>query len=173
MIFVIQARSLLLGAGPSSCYSPTMIPLLALAGLGALVFVSSNRNQGSNPNPRASVGRLSLARVGLATDVPAPTFTHPEGEPETQPTRASCTECVDKHLGAAWINMTEHRDGYPHRLRAIGHLHEAEDESQHWPALHVAVREARKRYQQEGVVPDFGALAALVDAVRAGKVESV
>lgn len=150
-----------------------MLPLLALAGLGVLLAASSS----SKSAPRASVGRVSLARVGLAgpafSDVPAPTFGRPEGEPETQPTRASCTECVDKHLGAAWINMTEHRDGYPHRLRAIGHLHEAEDESQHWPALHVAVREARKRYQQEGIVPDFGALAALVDAVRAGKVESV
>lgn len=51
--------------------------------------------------------------------------------------------------------MAEHRDGYPHRIRAIGHLHEAEDESQAWPLLHVAIREARKAYQQEGIVPDF------------------
>lgn len=45
-------------------------------------------------------------------------------------TRPSCLECVEKHLGAAWVLLAEYRDGYPHRLRAIGHLHEAEDESQ-------------------------------------------
>jgi hypothetical protein len=31
----------------------------------------------------------------------------------------------------AWLNS--------HRLRAIGHLHEAEDESQQWPDLHTAM----------------------------------
>jgi len=76
-------------------------------------------------------------------------------EVPTRPTRSSCLECVEKHLGAAWVLMAEHRDGYPHRIRAIGHLHEAEDESQAWPLLHVAIREARKGYQQEGLVPDF------------------
>jgi len=74
-------------------------------------------------------------------------------------TRPSCLECVEKHLGAAWVLIAEHRDGYPHRLRAIGHLHEAEDESQAWPELHNAIREARKAYQQAGTMPDFEALA--------------
>lgn len=77
------------------------------------------------------------------------------------PTRKSCFECVDKHLGAAIVLITETRDGYPHRLRAIGHLHEAEDESQAWPELHDAIREARKRFQQAGEVPNFAALEAL------------
>lgn len=80
-------------------------------------------------------------------------------------TRPSCLECVEKHLGAAWVLIAEHRDGYPHRLRAIGHLHEAEDESQAWPELHNAIREARKAYQQNGTMPDFAALAAHI-AVR-------
>ena len=60
-------------------------------------------------------------------------------------TRPSCLECVEKHLGAAWVLLAETRDGYPHRLRAIGHLHEAEDESQQWPELHNAsARPARR-----------------------------
>lgn len=77
------------------------------------------------------------------------------------PTRESCLECVDKHLGAAMVLMTETRDGYPHRLRAIGHLHEAEDESQVWPELHDAIRSARKLFQQTGRAPDFDFLEAL------------
>lgn len=63
------------------------------------------------------------------------------------------------HLGAAWVLIAEHRDGYPHRLRVIGHLHEAEDESQAWPKLHNALGAARKAYQQAGAMPDFAALA--------------
>jgi len=82
-------------------------------------------------------------------------------------TRESCIECVDKHLGAALVLLTETRDGYGHRLRAIGHLHEAEDESQAWPELHNAIREARKRFQQFGTVPDFVQLDALSRKVRA------
>lgn len=81
-------------------------------------------------------------------------------------TRDSCLECVDKHLGAALVLITETRDGYPHRLRAIGHLHEAEDESQAWPALHDAIREARKRFQQAGEVPNFTAIEALSAQIR-------
>jgi hypothetical protein len=82
-------------------------------------------------------------------------------------TRPSCLECVEKHLGAAWVLIAEHRDGYPHRLRAVGHLHEAEDESQAWPELHDAIRAARKAYQQSGVMPEYGALADTLAAVRA------
>jgi hypothetical protein len=32
-------------------------------------------------------------------------------------------------------------DADAHRLRAIGHLYEAEDESQEFPDLHAAIRE--------------------------------
>jgi hypothetical protein len=81
-------------------------------------------------------------------------------------TRPSCLECVEKHLGAAWVLIAEHRDGYPHRLRSIGHLHEAEDESQVWPELHNAIRGARKAYQQTGAMPDFAALAQGIAALR-------
>lgn len=82
-------------------------------------------------------------------------------------TRDSCLECTEKHLGAALILITEVRDGYAeHRLRAIGHLHEAEDESQAWPELHNAIREARKAYQSQNSTPDFKALAELAKSVR-------
>jgi len=82
--------------------------------------------------------------------------------PMMPPARPSCLECVEKHLGAAWVLLAEYRDGYPHRLRAVGHLHEAEDESQEWPELHDAIREARRAYQAQGAMPDWGALAETV-----------
>ena len=53
------------------------------------------------------------------------------------------------------------------RLRAIGHLHEAEDESQAWPELHNTIRAARKAYQQTGTMPEFAALAAQIAHLRA------
>ena len=81
-------------------------------------------------------------------------------------TRASCLECVSKHLGAAYVLLTETREGYAHRLRAIGHLHEAEDESQQMPDLHAAIRAARKSYQTDGTIPNWEALAQAAEAVR-------
>ena len=50
--------------------------------------------------------------------------------------------------------------------RGVGHLFEAEDESQEWPDLHAAVRQARKAYQADGTMPDWAALEALVGQVR-------
>ena len=79
-----------------------------------------------------------------------------------QVTRPSCLECVEKHVGAAWVLITEHQNGYPHRLLAIGHLHEAEEESQAWPELSAAIREARKAYQRTGEMPDFERLSGIV-----------
>jgi hypothetical protein len=81
-------------------------------------------------------------------------------------TRASCLECVEKHLGAAYVLLTETRDGYAHRLRAIGHLHEAEDESQEWPELHAAIRAARKAYQTDDRPPDWQGLAERLGTLR-------
>ena len=77
-------------------------------------------------------------------------------------TRASCLECIEKHLGAAYVLLTETRDGYAHRLRAIGHLHEAEDESQEFRDLHSAIRAARKEYQTDGSMPDWQSLEVLI-----------
>lgn len=106
---------------------------------------------------------ISLALRGLPPGVGrGPQLGRPNFSAPPQLTRASCLECVDKHLGAALILITETRDGYgEHRLRAIGHLHEAEDESQAFPMLHDAIRVARKDYQQNGIVPAFDALNTL------------
>jgi len=82
------------------------------------------------------------------------------------PVRPSCLECVEKHLGAAYVLLAETADGYAHRLRAIGHFHEAEDESQEWPTLHQAIRSARKAYQTDGRMPDWESLGGLVQEVR-------
>jgi len=82
------------------------------------------------------------------------------------PTRPSCIECCEKHLGAAYVLLTEAREGYACRLRAIGHLFEAEDESQEWPDLHAAIHEARRAYQASGAMPDWAAIEALVGQVR-------
>lgn len=64
-------------------------------------------------------------------------------------TRKSCIECVVKHLGAASVLIKEYRDGYPHKMFAIGHLHEAEEESQAWPGLCKLIREERIQYFQD------------------------
>lgn len=87
---------------------------------------------------------------------------------EPRPTRESCSECVEKHLGAAYVLLAEARDGYgfAYRLRAIGHLHEAADESQAWQELHAAIREARKAYQSHGIMPDWAMLEKLLGEVR-------
>ncbi len=89
------------------------------------------------------------------------------GRSASSAVRPSCIECVEKHAGAAYVLLAETRDGYAHRLRAVGHLHEAEDESQEWPALHAFIREARKSYQAAEVMPDWARLQELITAVRA------
>ena len=93
------------------------------------------------------------------------------------PTRPSCIHCAEKHVGAAMVLLAElndlpddeasRRQGFSRRLRAIGHLFEAEDESQEWPELHAAIREARKAYQADGTMPDFEDLGTLANGVRA------
>ncbi len=87
------------------------------------------------------------------------------------PARPSCMECVEKHLGAAYVllaelnDMPDERRAQPaslsRRLRAIGHLFEAEDEAQQWPELHAAIREARRAYQSTGAMPEMEPLAAI------------
>ena len=117
------------------------------------------------------VGMLTKVVVNLRKGV-APQFdeifTHLGTARASQicgPTRVSCIECVEKHLGSAMVQIAETRDGYAHRLRAIGHLHEAEDESQEYPELHAAIRAARKAYQRGGLPPNIMELASLTNAV--------
>lgn len=80
-------------------------------------------------------------------------------------TRPSCIESAEKHLGAALVLLTEAREGDAYRLRAIGHLFEAEDESQVWPELHAVIREARKAYQAAGTQPDWESLGESVSLI--------
>ena len=45
-----------------------------------------------------------------------------------------------------------------HRLRAVGHLFEADDEAQEWPELHADIRDARTHYQAGEKMPDWETL---------------
>lgn len=82
------------------------------------------------------------------------------------PSRPSCIECVEKHLGAAYVLLTESREGYAYRLRAVGHLFKAEDEAQEWPELHATIRDARTHYQAGEQMPDWQVLDDLLRGVR-------
>jgi len=82
--------------------------------------------------------------------------------------RASCLECVEKHAGAAYVLFAEswHEKHKFHRLRAIGHLHEAEDESQAWPELRELLRDSRIRFQADGQPPDWAAIEEMIAIIR-------
>ncbi|MDR1923583.1 MAG: hypothetical protein LBQ66_04335 [Planctomycetaceae bacterium] len=79
--------------------------------------------------------------------------------------RRSCIECVEKHLGAAMVLCSEIQDGYSYRLMVIGHLHEAGEESREWEELHNAIREARKAYQSNNIMPNWEHLSELISIV--------
>lgn len=86
-------------------------------------------------------------------------------------TRPSCPICVQKHLGSACVILAEMRDGYDapgnmHPMLFVGHLNEAADEAQQWPALHNAIREARIAWQMKRIEPDFEKLCAMVEAIK-------
>ena len=86
---------------------------------------------------------------------------------EQNPTvRVSCLECVEKHLGAAAVILSEIHNGYEYRLRFVGHLHEAEEESQEFSTLHEMIRQARKAYQLNETVPNWESLAVEVQNAR-------
>lgn len=102
------------------------------------------------------------AAGGLLAGVVIMTINKPKQLP-AMASRPSCKECVTKHLGSAAVLMGEINDGYPeHRLFAIGNMREAEEESQAWPELHNAIRAARRDYTQQGTIPDWRKLEALV-----------
>jgi hypothetical protein len=73
----------------------------------------------------------------------------------TQTSRESCIECVEKHIGSAMILLAEIQNGYSYRVRLIGHLHEAEDESRSWTTLHNMIRDARKQFQKNSTPPNW------------------
>ena len=82
--------------------------------------------------------------------------------------RASCLECVEKHLGAAAVLLSEIHVGYAYHLLFIGHLHEAEDESRQWPNLCQAVRKARREYQTRRIVPRWAEFERYIVSAREG-----
>lgn len=55
--------------------------------------------------------------------------------------------------------------GYAHRLRAVGRLHEAENESQRFSDPFCALRAARNGYQTDATIPDRGGLAQAAGGV--------
>jgi hypothetical protein len=142
-------RDTLLGCGPNMMKTDQ-----ELEGLRNQLAAALARAKGE----RGSQTMAGLFRIGNLLGATTP------GVPATRP---SCTECVEKHLGSAWALITETQNGYPHHMYAVGHLHEAEDESQEWPALHAAIRDARKKYQQEDVMPDWAKLRGLLDQAKA------
>jgi hypothetical protein len=78
----------------------------------------------------------------------------------TEPaSRPGCLECVEKHLSAAMVILSEIHAGYAYHLRLIGHLHEAEEESQEWDSLFRMIRKARKAYQTDNVIPAWEIIA--------------
>jgi hypothetical protein len=115
------------------------------------------RESGMKSDPDEPTGEAAPPAVNQPT---------PLLEAASQPlygeTRASCTECVEKHIGAAMVLLSESKNDYPHYLLAVGHLHEAEEESQAWPDLAAAIRTARKELQTTGTVPDLPSLATLI-----------
>jgi hypothetical protein len=115
--------------------------------------------------PNSSITRRTAEPASPATVTPKRCGCRSDN-PEGTITRPSCLECVEKHLGAAYVLLTETADGYAYRLRAIGHLHEAEDESQEWSMVHRAIRDARKEYQTKGTMPDWDLFEFLVNGVR-------
>lgn len=114
-------------------------------------------------------GKHTTAKPGVLTPVPGlPTVT---GE-------IQCLECVEKHVGESvaeierlvgegWIVAGETMDGYPGRLKIIGNLALAEKHARAWPAIHDALRDARKAYQNPPhAMPDWPAIEAIINALR-------
>ena len=60
------------------------------------------------------------------------------------------------------VLLSETKNGYPHYLLAVGHLHEAEEESQAWPDLATAIRATRKELQTTGTVPDWDGITKMM-----------
>lgn len=80
-------------------------------------------------------------------------------------TRPSCLRCVEKHVGAALVLIAEEMDGYINYLLIVGHLHEAADESQAWPDLHNAIRDARHEYQERRTFSKIRRIGSLIERI--------
>lgn len=85
--------------------------------------------------------------------------------------RASCMDCVSKHVGRALVLLDETTTGYEdHFIEAIGHLGEAEAESfAEWPVFSDDIREFRKTVVE--LIPEL--LTTEDDAVRSKTVSKL
>ena len=62
------------------------------------------------------------------------------------------------------VLLSETKNGYPHYLLAVGHLHEAEEESRDaWPDLAASIRTPRKELQTTGTVPDWDGITGMME----------
>ena len=89
--------------------------------------------------------------------------------------RPTCEMCARKHLGQASDLFQESLQGYPQHLWiAIGHLAEAEAESQSaYPDFAEAVRQERKKAEQGGYIPDcVGLLRRFEETINQGRCAS-
>lgn len=84
--------------------------------------------------------------------------------------RPTCMACVSKHLGQASVLFQEALQGYPeHRWLAIGHLAEAEAESQAgFPEFAKVLRNERKKAEEGDYVPDCVSLLGRLRNASAG-----
>ena len=93
----------------------------------------------------------------------------------------SCILCVEKHVSRALVLWEEllsaagsgAKDGsaavnvYRNHIKIIGHLGNAYDESADFPELHELLKAAERNYRYEGIAPDWPALLAEMEAVKA------
>jgi hypothetical protein len=89
-----------------------------------------------------------------------------EKEQRVETVRPSCLECVEKHLGAAMVILSEIHAGYAYRLQFVGHLNEAAEEAQEWPELHQMIRRSRREYQRSDKTPDWELLARTIAEIK-------
>jgi len=101
-----------------------------------------------------------LASLRQTADMP---IVPPDIESADQ-VRESDLAGVEKHLGAAFALASEIAAGHAYRMRFVGHLHEAENECQSHPELHLLIRTARKSYQATEKIPDWDLLAEMLYA---------
>lgn len=88
-----------------------------------------------------------------------------------QAPRGDCANCVRKHLGQAAALLQESLQGYPeHTWLAIGHLAEAEAESQNkFPEFAEKLRAARKMVESGKGYPNVPELIAEMNELVKGK----
>ena len=113
---------------------------------------------GTNPNFNNCINRLAEASL-IASDKDE----DDNSESKTPKnisiiTRSSCLECVVKHLSSAMVIFDEDPIGHYNYMLAVGHLAEAEQESQEYPKIEDSIYTLRmllqSNYQSNLVIID-------------------